>query len=287
MDRRDCLHSFAATGLGALVTRAIASTERLRIGLTPVMLADQVAFLSKWGTHLSKRVGCEVTFIARESYQIILDMLFADQIDAAWICGYPYVRSASDLSLLAVPLYQGKPVYQAYLIRSRLPSPAIESWGDLKGKVLAYSDPLSNSGWLVAQAQLAKARVSPTTLKRSFFAHGHRNVAEAVAARLAHAGSIDGYVWETMFQQGMPAVAQTEVVWKSDFFGFPPLVIKRGASHPFKAALKNALLTMADDASGQELLRALNLTGFIEGQTTLFESIRLQALSVPGSGVGA
>ena len=251
------------------------------------MLADQVAFLSKWGTYLSKRVGCEVMFIARESYQSILDLLFADQVDAAWICGYPYVRSEPDLNLLAVPLYQGKPIYQAYLIRSRTTSPSINTWADLRGKVLAYSDPLSNSGWLVAQAQLAKVRINSTELKRSFFAHGHRNVAEAVAARLAHAGAIDGYVWETMLQQGMPAIAQTEVVWKSDFFGFPPLVTKRGTSHPFKAPLKMALLTMADDASGQELLRALNLTGFIEGQTALFESIRLQALSVPGSGVGA
>jgi phosphonate transport system substrate-binding protein len=251
------------------------------------MLADQVAFLSKLGAHLSKRVGCEVTFLARESYQNILDMLFADQIDAAWICGYPYVRSEPDLSLVAVPLYQGKPVYQAYLIRTRETSPAINTWADLRGKVLAYSDPLSNSGWLVAQAQLAKARLSPSELKRSFFAHGHRNVAEAVAARLAHAGSIDGYVWETMLQQGMPAVARTEVVWKSDFFGFPPLVAKRGTKHPFMVPLQKALLTMADDSSGQELLRALNLTGFTAGHPALFESIRVQALSVPGSGVGA
>lgn len=287
MDRRDCLHSLAATGISALAGPVAASAERLRIGLTPVMLADQVAFLSRWGTHLSAQVGCEVSFLARESYQVILDMLFSGQIDVAWICGFPYVRSESDLSLLAVPLYQGKPVYQAYLIRSQAASPSINTWADLRGKVLAYSDPLSNSGWLVAQAQLTKAGLSSGDLKRSFFAHGHRNVAEAVAARLAHAGSIDGYVWETMRQQGMPAVAQTEVAWKSDFYGFPPLVTKRGVSHPFRQQLQKALLSMSDDITGQELLRALNLTGFTAGTPGLFDSIRLQAQNVPGSGVGA
>ena len=92
--------------------------DRLRIGLTPVILADQVAFLSRWSPYLGARLGVEVEFVARESYQSVLDLLFSDQVDAAWICGYPYIRYEADLSLLAVPLYRGQPVYQAYLIRS-------------------------------------------------------------------------------------------------------------------------------------------------------------------------
>ena len=287
MNRRDCVQTLVSGAITTMVKPASAASERLRIGLTPVILADQVAFLSRWGRYLSARTGCEVSFLARESYQVILDLLFSGQIDAAWICGYPFVRYETDLSLLAVPLYQGQPVYQAYLIRSRGLSMPINGWNDLRDKVLAYSDPLSNSGWLVAQAQLAKAGLSQRDLKRTFFAHGHRNVAESVAARLAQAGSIDGYVWETMRQQGMTAVAQTEVVWKSEPHGFPPLVTKRGAAHPFQNALLKSLLSMADDKAGQDLLRALNLTGFTEGNAGLFESIRRQAQGVPGSGVVA
>jgi phosphonate transport system substrate-binding protein len=287
MKRRACLQALAATGLaGALRTHA-ANALKLRIGLTPVILADQVAFLSRWGRYLSERAECEVAFIARESYQPILDLLFSEQIDAAWICGYPFVRYESQLSLLAVPLYLGEPVYQAYLIRPLGASSGIQGWADLRDKVLAYSDPLSNSGWLVAQAQLAKAGLSPRDLKRSFFAYGHRNVAEAVASRLAHAGSIDGYVWETMRQQGMAAVAQTEVVWRSEAFGFPPLVTQRGTSHPGLQRVQQAMMAMPEDKLGQELLRSLNLTGFVPGQPALFDSIRRQARSVPGSGVPA
>ena len=77
--------------------------DRLRIGLTPVILADQVAFLSRWSRYLGARLGVEVEFVARESYQSVLDLLFSDQVDAAWICGYPYIRYEADLSLLAVP----------------------------------------------------------------------------------------------------------------------------------------------------------------------------------------
>ena len=285
MDRRSCLQTLAAAGMGAIGVPALASDERLRIGLTPVILADQVAFLSRWAVYLSARAGCEVVFVAREAYQAVLDLLFAGRIDVAWICGYPYVRHQADLSLLAVPMYQDRPLYQSYLIRSKTSPASIQGWADLRGKVLAYADPFSNSGWLVAQAQMAQAGVSPRELKRAFFAHGHRNVAEAVGAGLANAGAIDGYVWETMRLQGMPAVAQTEVVWKSEPFGFPPLVSRQGVTHPFAASLQNALLTMPQDESGRDLLRSLNLTGFTLGEAALFESIRLQAQKVPGTGM--
>ena len=285
MKRRECIAGLAAAAVWPTPAAWAARTDRLQIGLTPVILADQLAFLSRWSRYLGAQVGIEVNFVARESYQSILDLLWSGQIDAAWICGYPFVRFEADLNLLAVPLYEGVPLYQAYLIRSADAPDGPRSWGDLKDRVLVYSDPLSNSGWLVAQAQLTHAGVAPRELRRAFFAHGHRNVAEAVAAQLAHAGSIDGYVWETMRLQGMPAAARTEVIWKSEPFGFPPLVTARRATHPHIERLQVALLGMANHPAGRELLVSLNLTGFSAGSSSQFDSIRRQATQVPGSGV--
>lgn len=286
MQRRQCVGGLLGLPFGAVALPTFAARERLRIGLTPVILADQVAFLSRWAAYLESRTEVDVSFIARDSYQNVLDLLFSGQVDAAWICGYPFVRFEQELKLLAVPLYRGEPLYQAYLIRPA-GSVDVSSWADLRARVLAYSDPLSNSGWLVAQAQLGKAGVAPRDLRRGFFTHSHRNVAEAVAARLAHAGSIDGYVWETMKAQGMTAVQKTEVVWRSDNFGFPPLVTRRNPTNERIHDLKRALLGMSDDASGKALLQSLNLTGFTSGSPMLFDSIRRQAQQVAGSGVVA
>ena len=287
MDKRTCMRVIAAVAAGISPTIWSKAHSKLRIGLTPVILADQVAFLSRWGKYLGARAGVEVEFVARDSYQSILDLLFSNQLDAAWICGYPFVRFEADLQLLAIPQYQGQPVYQAYLIRPLEGAAGVSSWRDLKDRVLAYSDPLSNSGWLVAQAQLAKAGLSPRDLRKGFFTHSHRNVAEAVAAKLAQAGAIDGYVWETMKAQGMPAVNKTEVIWKSEHFGFPPLVMRRNDDPTRLGKLKQAMLDMADDRVGRDLLASLNLSGFSTGTSSLFDSIRKQAQSVPGSGVVA
>jgi len=257
-----------------------AAVPPLRIGLTAVILADQAAFLARWSDYLSLRVGAPVIFVVRESYQSILDLLFSGQLDAAWICGYPYVRHQAQLRLLAVPVYQGEPLYQAYLIRTRGRASGLNGWRDLNNRVLAYSDPLSNSGWLVAQAQLRTAGLSGRDLRRGFFAHGHRNVAEAVATGLANAGSMDGYVWETMRLQKMAPVLNTEVIWKSDFYAFPPIVVRQGDSHGVLQSLGATLLNMHAEPPGQELLRALNLNGFAKPAASLFDSIRALANSV-------
>lgn len=259
---------------------ATADSHGIRIGLTAVILADQLAFLSRWRDYLSARIGRPVSFVVRESYQSILDLLFARQLNAAWICGYPYVRDRARLKLLAVPLYEGAPTYQSYLIRHRMGGEKIQDWSDLKQRVLAYSDPLSNSGWLVPQAKLRAAGLSPQDLLRSFFAHSHRNVAEAVATRLADAGCIDGYVWETMRLQKMAAVDNTEVIWKSEHYGFPPLVVRATEDSLLARRLGEVLLMMHSDAQGQSLLNALNLNGFITASPALFDSIEKLASSV-------
>ena len=186
-----------------------------------------------------------------------------------------------------MPLYQGKPLYQSYLIRPLGGETTVRGWADMAGKVFAYSDPLSNSGWLVAQGEFAAAGIAQKDLKRSFFAHGHRNVADAVASRLADAGSIDGYVWETMRLQGMPGAMQTEVIWKSRLHGFPPLVAAAGTEPAKLDALRRSLIGMPNDEAGRALLKSLNLDGFIAGQPSIFDSIRQLARSVPGSGVTA
>lgn len=284
MNRRRLLKGTAA--LVAAPCLALAQ-ERLRIGLTAVILADQAAFLARWADYLSQRLEARVTFASRDQYQAVHELLNDGQIDAAWTCGYPFVRFESQLRLLAVPLYKGQPLYQSYLIRPRGGEVTVRGWADMAGKVFAYSDPLSNSGWLVAQGEFAAAGIVQKDLKRSFFAHGHRNVADAVASGLADAGSIDGYVWETMRLQGMPGAMQTEVIWKSRLHGFPPLVAAARTEPARLGALQRSLLGMPNDEAGRGLLKSLNLDGFIAGQPGIFDSIRQLARSVPGSGVAA
>jgi phosphonate transport system substrate-binding protein len=287
MRRRELLNFAAMSAVASQSEHVHAAevrrTDVLRVGLTAVILVDQAAFLTRWSRYLGERTGASVVFVARESYQNILDLLFSDQLDAAWVCGYPYVLHQHQLRMLATPMYAEKPLYQSYLIGRLGATVPIQGWADLKQRVLAYSDPLSNSGWLVPQDQLRKAGISPRELQRSFFAHGHRNVAEAVAAGLAQAGCIDGYVWETMKLHRMSAVTHTEVLWRSEWYAFPPIVSKINDHNPSLQKLNQALQNMTLDPDGLSLLSALNLTGFGQADAKIFAPIKALAAMFDGA----
>ncbi|RRJ82822.1 PhnD/SsuA/transferrin family substrate-binding protein [Aestuariirhabdus litorea] len=251
---------------------ALADSAPIRIGLTPVFLDEQLSFLNDWKRYLEAKVGGPVEFIQRQSYREVTELLLAGELDAAWLCGYPYSQHQKRLRLLATPLYQGKPLYQAYLV---VPSDdtQTQSLDNLRGKTFAFSDPDSNSGYLVVQSSLREqGRDARSFFRRSFYTWSHRNVVQAVADGLADGGSVDGYVWELLAQSNPDLASKTRVVSRSAHYGFPPFVSLREAN-PASQRLQTALFEMSLDARGQVLLQRLALDGFERSRPDLYHSI--------------
>jgi len=245
----------------------------LHVGLTKVFLDDQVAFVHAWRRYLETRLGRPVQFIQRQTYREIVEPLREGRVDFAWICGYPYVRHRRELKLVAVPLFEGEPLYRSYLI---VPATDSKTRGldDLRGKVFAFSDPDSNSGHLYARYELHRRNTTPATFfARTFFTLAHRKVVEAVAAGVAHGGAVDGYVWETLARLHSGLTARTRVVEKSPKFGHPPFVASAAVPATTVQEVQRVLLGMAADDEGVGLLRQLNLDGFVRGDPTLYDGI--------------
>ena len=283
MSRRNFCAALLLCGLapGAFATaKSVAKVPALRIGLTPVFLDDQSAFLDAWRAYLSARLRRPVVFVQRGSYREIVEMLNQEQLDAAWLCGFPFIRHQRQLRLLAVPLFRGKPLYRSYLI---VPSSDIHtrSLSDLRGRLFAYSDPNSNSGYLFTQYALAQIKNRQDAFfSRTFFTWGHRKVVEAVAVELANGGAVDGYVWETLRRSHPELTAKTRVVEESPEFAFPPFVARASLPPGDFTALQQVLLAMGGDAEGKTLLARLDLDGFVPGERKLFDSIAHMAEQV-------
>lgn len=249
----------------------------LRIGLTPVFLDDQVSFLTQWRIWLERRLVRSVQFVQRGSYREIVDLLRAGKLDFAWLCGYPYVRLHHELKLVAAPLWRGQPKYQSYLI---VPADDTVSRSilDLRGKVFAYSDPDSNSGFLYPQYALMQAGHNPATyFSRTFFTWAHRKVVEAVGVGLADGGAVDGYVWETLAETHPALTRATRIVARSGDLGFPPFVARQGIPVGDFQAFRAALLDLSADPDGAELLRSLRLDGMIAVDASLYLEIARMA----------
>lgn len=272
LDRRTFLALAAAVSASPLCAEAQTNVS-MRIGLSPVFLDDQLSFLNDWRDYLQDRIGRAVRFVQRGSYREIMDLLLEQKLDFAWICGYPYVRHRAKLRLLAVPLSEGRPQYQSYLIVPASDS-RTSSILDLRGKVFAYSDPDSNSGFLYPRYALMQLNENPDRFfARTFFTWAHRKVVEAVGSNLAQGGAVDSYVWETLRIYHPELTGRTRIVEKSPYFGHTPVVARNGVSRMEFDAVQEALLGMSQTAAGQALLKRLNLDGFVAGEDALFEGI--------------
>ena len=252
---------------------AVASDGPLKFGLTPVFLNNDIELLSRLKDYLSRQTGRDVQLVQRRTYEEITTLLLSGQLTAAWICGYPLVQYPDQLTLLAVPLWNGQPLYSSYLIVSEgRRAMGIE---DFRGDLHAFSDPNSNSGYLVTAALLAERGLRPEQyFRQTIFTYGHRNVVRAVASGLAQSGSVDGYVWEVMASLEPALTSKTVVIHKSELLGFPPVAcLSRQAKDGDVLIMQRALIAMAGDAGGREVLKLLRLDGFAEEPASLFDPI--------------
>jgi phosphate/phosphite/phosphonate ABC transporter binding protein len=269
---------------GGLVTLAASGSVRgqekpreITLGLTPVFLNNDLELLSALRAYLEASTGQPVKLVLRRTYEEITSLLVSGQLDAAWICGYPFVSFRDQLELVAVPVWQGRPLYQSYIIVGA--ESAAASIGDLRGSVHAFSDPNSNSGYLVTAALLAEQGLRPESFfSRVFFTYGHRNVVRAVAAGLADSGSVDGYVWEVLTTAEPEITQATRIVRKSEWLGFPPIAARRATLALNEVqALQRAFVGMAETAQGQRVLGLLRLDGFAQEPPGLFDTIAAKA----------
>jgi len=264
----------AAIPVAAMSGAAVARSARtMRFGLTPVFLDSDTELLAALQGYLSSVLSRPVQLIQRRTYKEILSLLLSEQIDAAWICGYPYVQYRDRLDLVAVPVYQGEPLYRSYVITDG--DQNVDGLEGLRGGVHAFSDPDSNSGYLVTRFMLAQRGEAPGTFfETSFFTYGHRNVIRAVAAGLAGSGSVDGYVWDVVNQIEPSLAGRTRVLNRSPAFGFPPIACNRAASRAgIGDALRAALLAMGNAPAGRDVLSTLRLDGFMAPDPSLFAGI--------------
>ena len=264
--------AIAAASAGARPAQS-SETAAIRFGLTPVLLTSDLNLLDLLKSYLENATGRPIELVTRRTYQEISALLISSQLDGAWICSPPFLTYEAELELLAVPVWNGKPLYRSYLIADA--HRQASSIDDLKGDIHAFSDPDSNSGYVATAAELAAKGLKPDRFFRQiFFTYGHENVVRAVASGLAQSGSVDGYVYEVLKEVEPALTGATRVVRPSPWYGFPPIAGPLAAvGTDNRDRLRNALLKAHEDETGRALLKALRLDAFADEPPSLFDAV--------------
>ncbi|MGQ9554975.1 MAG: PhnD/SsuA/transferrin family substrate-binding protein, partial [Anaerolineae bacterium] len=157
-------------------------------------------------------------------------------------------------------------------------------WQDLRGGVFAFTDPLSLSGYMVPLALLrADGETASSFFDRTLFTYSHDRSVQAVANDWVDGAAVDSLVYEALVAQSSPLVERMRVIWRSEAFGAPPVVVRSDLDASTKEQLRRALLGMAEDEEGREALTSLGVDRFVPADDRLYDSARALLRALGGT----
>jgi len=225
--------------------------------------------------YLANKLNRPVEMVQRRTYQEVNDLLRDGQVDVAFVCTSAYVagRRAFGMQLLAAPQVGGATVYYSYLIVPA-DSPA-RSMADLRGKVFAFTDPISFSGRVYPTSLVRGLGAEPETFfSRTFFTYSHDNAMRAVADGLADGAGVDSLVYEFTISREPDLARRIKVIHRSPPFGIPPVVVGPSIRPQLRAELYDLLVGLHDAPEGPAILAELGLDRFVPIADAAYDSAR-------------
>lgn len=215
--------------------------------------------------YLQRKTGLPVTLVQRKTYQEINELLARAAVDVGFVCTGAYrdgVRQQA-MELLVVPQINGKTTYRSLII---IPAgAAFRTFGDLRGKRFAFTDPLSNSGYHYPLSLLQQMGEQPEGFfGHTFFTYSHDRSIAAVMDGLADGAAVDSLIFDFASQRTPRIAQQIAVIDHSPDFGIPPVVVPRSLPPARKAWLKGLFLSLHTEAEGRAVLVPLGIERFQE-----------------------
>lgn len=273
-------------GAVQVVSGPTPSSGALRIAIAGVMSPSRTLdAYDQLLAYLGHRWGLKVTVDQRSSYAEVNELLRTGQADLAFVCSRAYLEGKSQfgMELLLAPEVNGERVYYSYLI-VQADSPAV-SLADLRGKVFAFSDPLSNSGKLVPEYQLFTMGETPSSFfERYEYTGSHDNSILAVAEGLVDGAAVDSLVYDYVLARNPELAERVKVIERWGPYGIPPLVVSPSLDPVVKERVRVALLEMDRDPEGRRALDALGIHRFVLIDDSAYDSIRQMMLALREAG---
>lgn len=239
--------------------------------------------------YLEGKLNRPVELVQRRTYLEINDLIEHGEVDVAFVCTSAYVQGHDSfgMELLVAPQVNGKTTYNSLLI---VPADSTaQSIADLRGKVFAFTDPISLSGrvyptYLVQQIGFTSETAQWTPEEffgRTFFTYSHDEAIRAVASKVADGAAVDSLVFEFALARDLSLKEKVRVIHTSPDFGIPPVVVSPYTRPQVKEELESLFLNMADDPSAQEALSAVEIERFVSIDDDAYDGVRVLVGDIP------
>jgi len=217
--------------------------------------------------YLTKQLGIPVKHFVATDYAGVVEALRARRADMGFMGPLQYVMAHQQAGAYPIlgELYNGKPSYVSRIYVRK--ASGIRTLADLRGKTIAFTDPLSSSGYmypldLFKRAGLVQNADSANRFfRRVYFAGGDEQALRAVLNGFADAAGIGQYAITLLPQperEKLTTIAQT-----------PPMpshcvVVRRELNPQTVASLQSALFALNKGPNRKLLAKLYNVDGYVK-----------------------
>ncbi|MEY8828843.1 phosphate/phosphite/phosphonate ABC transporter substrate-binding protein [Sedimentitalea sp. XS_ASV28] len=278
--RRGALTLTAAAALGQALP-AFAQGAPLRLAFipqeNPEKLLGDIAAITGW---LSQRIGHPVEGFVTIDHAAAVEALRNGDADISFMGALPFVLAEAEIG--AVPLlsevYRGAANYTGRVFVRR--DSGIRALADLKGRDIAFADPISESGYLYPLAEFQRAGLidgpgaADAFFGQIYFAGGYQQAMQAMAAGLVDAAGASQYA-----DLLLTPAQQAEVTWIAESPAIPShVVIARPGLDPELSARFVAAMLRLNAPENRGLLRYLyGPDGYVPADTAAYDGVRAMA----------
>jgi phosphonate transport system substrate-binding protein len=168
------------------------------------------------------------------------------------------------------------PGYRAVLlVRADSKFDSIES---LKGSVVGLADPASTSGNLLPRMVFGDQIGTGPELEKYFskvvYTGGHDQSALAVKEGRVDDAFVATHRLDNVIDRGLANTEDYRVLWQSDVIPQDPMVYRGDLCEPVKAAIREAFLTLHEDANSKPFFDGIKSTKFVAMKDGDYDIIR-------------
>ncbi|WP_300513359.1 phosphate/phosphite/phosphonate ABC transporter substrate-binding protein [Aliiroseovarius sp.] len=280
VNRRTALILAGAAGL-ALAGPAVAQERTLRLAFIPQENPDKllgdIKSVTGW---LADEIGMPVEGFVTIDHAAAVEALRNGDADISFMGALPFVLAEAEIG--AVPLlsevYRDAPSYTGRIFVRR--DSGIRTLADLRGRNIAFADPISESGYLYPLDEFMRAGLIEAPGKadaffgRAFFAGGYQQAMQAMAEGLVDAAGASQYADLLLTPE-----QQADVTWIAESEAIPSHVViaRPGLDADVQAGFVEAMMKLNDPANRDMLRYLYGPDGYVVSDPGAYDGVRKMA----------
>jgi phosphonate transport system substrate-binding protein len=242
--------------VGGIFLLSCKKEEILVIGFTPSAETEKIATTVKpLENILSKKLGVKVKSYLATDYTALIEALGSNKVDIAFLPPFGYVlaneKYKSEIILKAIR--NGHAFYRSQFVVRKGTAKSIN---DLKGKIWAYPDAASTSGYIFPKAYMIKNGIDPDKFFKDRIQTGsHDNAILAVYNKEADLATTFEGAENRLIKEYKDIKDKLEVIAYTDSIPNDGIVIRANLDNQLKEKIKKVFLELNNDEEALKILK--------------------------------